>query len=517
MTPPRADPVVLGIDLGTGSVKAAVVGLDGTVRKVRSAPYAVAAPRPGWAESDPGDWEDGVARAVRAVLQDGAVDVRAVGLSGQMHGVVLCGADRAPLRPAVLWADSRATAAVEGYGRLPSALRERLGNPVTPGMAGPVLCWLAAHEPEVSASARWALQPKDWLRLRLTGAAGTEPSDACATLLYDLPGDRWCDEVVDALGLRRDLLAPPGPSDGVAGGLTASGADLLGLPVDLPVVRGAADTAAAALGSDLAPGAAQLTIGTGAQVVSLLRGRERDPAGVTHRYRTTAPQGWYAMAAVQSAGLALDWAGRILGLDPAALHAAAATAPPGAGGLTFLPHLAGERTPHLDPHARGGWVGAGLQHGRATLARAALEGVAFAVREGLDALEASLGASEGATGTLRLAGGGSMDAGWRQILADVLGRPLAPVAGPASSVRGAALLARSAVEGAPPLAPLPPPRATVTPGQHEAYGPAYERFRAAYTALRAARAAPTSRDRGRPTPGLHWPAPHPLGPEDPPR
>jgi len=482
-------PCVLGIDLGTGSVKAALVGLDGTVRGLRSAPYDVAAPHSGWAETDPAAWEEATARAVRAVVHDGGgPEVRAVGLAGQMHGVVLSAADGAPLRPAVLWADSRASAGAAAYGGLPAAVRERLANPVTPGMAGPVLCWLGTHEPDVVATARWALQPKDWLRLRLTGSAHAEPSDASATLLYDVGADRWSDDVVDGLGLRRGLLPPLLPSGAVAGGLTAGAATAVGLPRGLPVVLGAGDTAAAALGSDLAAsGGAQLTVGTGAQVVVLLSGLQVDPTGRTHRYRAATPDGWYAMAAVQGAGLALHWAGQILGLDAAALHDAASVVPPGADGLTFLPHLAGERTPHLDPQARGGWVGAGLEHGRPALARAALEGVAFAVREGLEALEAS----GVATGTLRLAGGGTLDGRWRQLLADVLGRPLARIQDPATSARGAGLLALGALDGASPPTPLPPARETVAPREHEAYADAYDRFRAAYAALRAAREART--------------------------
>ena len=201
-------PGYLGVDLGTSSVKAMVTTADGAVLATASEAYPVDAPQPGWAESDPERWWTAVGGACRRAVAQAGTAIAGVGLSGQMHGVVLCAADTTPLRPAVLHLDGRAREQLHRYAEMPDAAHDRLANPLSPGMAGPVLCWLAEHEPDVLDRARWALQPKDWLRLRLTGEAATEPSDASATLLHDVAGDRWDDEVVEALGVRRELLAP---------------------------------------------------------------------------------------------------------------------------------------------------------------------------------------------------------------------------------------------------------------------------------------------------------------------
>jgi xylulokinase len=408
-----------------------------------------------------------------------------------MHGVVLAGGGGRPLRPAVLWADARSGEQLSAYSGLAAGLQSRLANPPAVGMAGPSLLWLRDHEPDLYASARLALQPKDWLRLRLTGEAAAEPSDASATLLYDLLADDWAYPVVEALGLRAGLLAPLVASAGVAGTLTENAASSLGLRVGLPVVAGAADTAAAMLGVGLLrPGAVQLTVGTGAQIVTPKDAPEPDPRGRTHLYRaaTADPPGlWYAMAAIQNAGLALEWVRRVLGVSWEEVYAEAFAVPPGAGGVVFLPYLSGERTPRFDPGARGAWTGLGLDHDRGHLLRAALEGVAFAVREGLEALE---GAGTPVT-ELRLAGGGA-DGGsgwpWRQLLADVLDRPLRLLPQGVSSVasaRGAALLAGFAcgvyrkAEDTLAIAPEAGGR-SVHPGET---GPGYEEPYARYRQL----------------------------------
>ncbi|HSK98091.1 MAG TPA: FGGY family carbohydrate kinase, partial [Euzebyales bacterium] len=211
--------------------------------------YPVHTPRTGWAESAPADWWRAVQAAVHRVTAGTAGSIVSLGVVGQMHGVVLTDASGAALRPAILWADTRTEAYLAQFTALGRAALERLANPVVTGMAGPSLLWLRDHEPDAYATARWALQPKDWLRLQLTGQAAAEPSDASATLLYDVPADEWAWSLIDQLGLRDDLLAPLIPSAAVAGSLTAAAADVLGLPPDLPVAAGAGDTPAAALGS----------------------------------------------------------------------------------------------------------------------------------------------------------------------------------------------------------------------------------------------------------------------------
>jgi xylulokinase len=322
---------------------------------------------------------------------------------------------------------------------------DRLANPLTPGMTGPMLAWVAAHEPSVYAAARWALSAKDWLRARLTGEFHAEPSDASATLLYDVIGDRWDLPVVKALGLEAGLLAPLLPSAAaVAGRLTAGAAAELGLPAGLVVAAGAGDTAAAALGAGLGASAIQLTVGTGAQVIRPLAiPVNRAGAGV-HLFRLASPDGWYQMGATLSAGLSLNWVREVLNASWDELYASASCARD--DDPVFVPHLTGERTPYCDPALRGSWTSLALASDRASLLRSALEGTAFAIRDALDAL---LGLEERPAGLrpaglrpagLRLAGGGTLAAGWRQLLADVLGVPLYAVEVPAASGRGAALL-----------------------------------------------------------------------------
>src|ERR687896_276230 len=416
--------MLLGLDLGTSSVKALLLDEGGAPLGEGSASYAVRAPRPGWAESSPEDWWAAVLEAKDAAVGRRGAEVTALGLSGQMHGVVLADELGLPLRSAVLWADARSGAELEAYRRLDEDLGRRLANPPAVGMAGPSLLWLRDHEPDAYTSARWALQPKDWLRMRMTGEAATEPSDASATLLYDLLADDWAYGVVEDLGLRAELLAPLVLSARVAGTLKGEAADDLGLWEGLPVAAGAADTAAAMLGTGLVrPGPVQLTVGTGGQVVTPRREPEPDPYGRTHLYRAALPGLWYSMAAVQNAGLALEWVRKVLDISWKEVYEEAFAVPPGSGGVTFLPYLSGERTPRFDPGARGVWTGLGLDHTRGHLLRAALEGVAFALREALEALE-----DQGITAReLRLAGGGTGGGSggpWRQLLADVLGRPL---------------------------------------------------------------------------------------------
>jgi xylulokinase len=394
--------VRLGLDLGTSAVKALLVGEDGAVLATGRAPCAVDTPAAGRAEATPGAW---LTAAREAVAQVGAPEVEAIGLSGQMHGVVLCDETGEPVRPAILWPDTRAVAEA---ARWPAR-----GNPPAPGFAGPLLAWLAAHEPETLRRARWALQPKDWLRMALGAPAATEPSDASATLLWDLEADRWARD--------EPLLPPVRPSAAVAGELRT---DALGLPRGIPLVHGAADTAAALL----VAGERMLNLGTGAQLAQ----RVDEPlpavdAPTCHRFRA-AGEGWYALAAVQNAGLALDWARCVLGDE----------GEPRAGGPLFVPHLTGERTPLLDSAARGAWTGLSLATDRAALQGSVHEGVAFGVRWARDALDVEAGRADA---PLRLLGGGSLRPGFAQLLADALEEPLELLDVADASALGAAWLA----------------------------------------------------------------------------
>jgi xylulokinase len=425
----------LGLDLGTSSAKAVMVDTGGRVLSQASAGYTVASVADGCAETEPADWWSAVTACARQAVHAAGVPPSAIGLSGQMHGLVMTSSDGGALRPALLWADSRATGSLRAYRRLSSGAMARLANPLAPGMTGPMLKWIAENEPRTYREARWALQPKDWLRTRLTGEVHAEPSDASATLLYDVLDDRWDLEVMSALGLDARLLAPLLPSAGAAAGhLTLQAGNELGLPAGMPVAAGAGDTAAAALGSGIGPGDVQLTIGTGAQVIRpLTKPVSRAGAGV-NLYRSAAPDGWYQMGATLNAGLTLNWVREIMNASWEELYASAEQ-PGQAHDPIFVPHLSGERTPYCDPALRGSWTALSLAGDRTSLLRCALEGTAFSIRDALDAL---LGEQQ--PPRLRLAGGGTLAAGWRQLLADVLGAPLYAVDVPAASGRGAALL-----------------------------------------------------------------------------
>ena len=479
----------LGLDLGTSSAKAVVIDTAGQVLAQASAGYAITSTMAGYAESDPAQWWTAVTACAReAVTAAGhAAGARpsAVGLSGQMHGLVMTSADGAALRPALLWADSRATGSLRAYRCLGSQALARLANPLAPGMTGPMLMWIAEHEPRIYQATRWALPPKDWIRARLTGEFHAEPSDASATLLYDLMGDRWDLEVVSALGLNPGLLAPLLPSAGApAGHLTAEAGTELGLPAGIPVAAGAGDTAAAALGSGIAGhGDIQLTVGTGAQVIRpLVVPVSRADAGV-NLYRSATPDGWYHMGATISAGISLNWVREIMNATWEELYASVAR-PGQARDPIFVPHLSGERTPYSDPTLRGSWTSLSLADDRTSLLRSALEGTAFAIRDALDAL---LG--EHRPAHLRLAGGGSLAAGWRQLLADVLGLPLYAVDVPAASGRGAAVLGAIAagllslddVQG--PLAPPAHLVAEPDPAMAAFHAERHARFRRIVSAL----------------------------------
>ena len=348
---------VIGIDLGTQSVKAACVSSDGVVLSSAVRPYAVAAARPGWAETDPHAW---LAAAVDAASEarDAADAVPvAVGLSGQMHGVVLCDAEGTPLRRAITWADTRSGAQArriaDTLGRDELA---RLGSAPFPGFAGVTLAWLADHEPETLARAQWALQPKDWLRLRLTGEVATDPSDASGTLLYDLVAGAWSPAAMAACGVRADLLAPILASDGLAGTVS----DVTPL-AGLPVAVGGADAACGIHGLGLPTGSGALALGTGAQLSSVIARPDPDETLRTHTFAAAGAIGsaYYRLAAVQSGGLALERALAWLGADvDEAQRALAAGIRP--DDPVFLPFVAGERSPYLDPDLRASWQGLSL-------------------------------------------------------------------------------------------------------------------------------------------------------------
>ncbi len=441
----------LGIDLGTSGLKLTLVGEGGDIVGESEAAYAVQTPQPGRAEIDPEVWlgalRDAAARLTGA--QGGpseATDLQAIGVTGQMHGIVLAGEDDQPIRPAVLWPDQRAASVLSSWLTMPSEDLARLGNPISAGMAGPMLTWIGQHEPAALDGAALIRSPKDWLRARLTGDRVTERSDASATLLWDVAADDWSTAATGVSGARSMQLPEVVGSDTVVGKATWPPVDGRGgqSPATVPVVAGGADTACALTAlqaSGLAAAGADtvvVNVGTGVQIVRPgVPGAPRE-APASHLY-ADADGGWYEMLAVQNGGLALSWCQDLLGLDWDSFVASAAAARVGADGLSFVPFLTGERGGLARPDARAGWLGGTSSTGRAELARSAFEALAFTIRRGIELL----GAHD--SSDLILSGGGARDPWVRQLIADVQGRPLSYVSLRSASGVGAAVLAARGV------------------------------------------------------------------------
>jgi len=350
-----------------------------------------------------------------------------------MHGVVLADERGAPLRPAILWLDQRAAAEAASYAELPCDHQSVLGNQPSPGMAGPLLSWLVAHEPCTVAAAWWVLQPKDWLRLRLTGRAATDPTDASGTLLFDLAREAWADPVVEKLGLPREKLPPVYRPADVAGPLLPAPAADLGLPPGIPVAVGAADTAAALYAAGLGADEAMLNLGSGGQWV--VPETEFRPAATTNLYRAV-DGGYYRLAPVQNVGITLDWVRNLLGATWEDLYATASR-PPGGSPPRFDPRLTPER---WSPGAAGAWTGLTLAHEREDLMRSALDGVATQLRQRLDDLRAA----GHHPARVILGGGGTTSPAWRTLLSETLGLPLREAPATWLTPAGAARLAAQA-------------------------------------------------------------------------
>jgi xylulokinase len=468
--------MLVGLDVGTTGVKAIAVTPDGRVLGRSEHGYPLSTPMPGWAEQQPDDWW---AAAERALAELGAGQAAGIGLSGQMHGLVVLDEDRRVLRPAILWNDQRTEAEcreIEERIGLERLIR-LTGNRALTGFTAPKLLWLRRHEPEMYHRIAHVLLPKDYVRLRLTGEHAIDVADASGTLLFDVPGRRWSREVVDALELPWEWLPTALESPAVSG-RTAEG---------LPVAAGAGDQAAAALGVGVdRPGPVSVVLGTSGVVFAALPGYAADPQARVHAFCHAVPGTWEAMGVMLSAAGSLQWLADTLGVEPAVLAAEAVAWEPGVEGLLFAPYLAGERTPHADPNARGAFVGLSLRHDRAALARAVLEGVAYGLRDSLELLRA-LGV---APAMARASGGGARSALWLEIVASVLGLPIERTEVEEGSAFGAALLAGVAAGVFPSVpdavAACVHVRDTVEPNPSwaGAYEEGYARYRALYPTLK---------------------------------
>ena len=461
------EPILVGLDVGTTGVKAVAVSSAGEVLAVDEEGYALSTPRPGWAEQDPEDWW----QAAEAVLERLPVESPHLGFSGQMHGLVCLDEARRVLRPAILWNDQRTAAECAeieeriGFERL----IELTGNRALTGFTAPKVLWLRRHEPEVYERIRHILLPKDYVRYRLTGRHAIDAGDASGTLLFDVANRRWSAEVLDALDIPAEWLPPVFES-------TEHG--------------GAGDQQAAALGvGAIEPGVLSLVLGTSGVVLAPLPAYAHDAQARVHAFCHAVPDTWEAMGVMLNAAGSLRWLRDVLapGVPYADLVAEAERWPPATEGLTFLPYLQGERTPHADPSATATFEGLTLRHDRGGLVRAVLEGVAYGLHDSLELLR-ELGVEPRIA---RASGGGARNRLWLEIVASVLALPLELTAVEEGSAYGAALLAGVAggvfADAREAVGACVRVRETVEPNPDwaQVYRSGYARFRALYPAIRS--------------------------------
>lgn len=454
--------VTLGIDIGTSGTKTLAIDEKGTILASASAEYPCSHPRPGWSEQDPHLWWDATIKTVGQVLASGkfkVADVAGVGLSGQMHGSVFLDADGKVIRPALLWNDQRTAAEcaeIEQRAGGREALVRMVANPALTGFTAPKLLWVRKHEPGAWDMVRQVLLPKDYIRYRLTGSYATEVSDASGTLMLDVANRRWSKELLGKLDLDPAILPACHESPEVSAQVSAAGAAATGLAKGTPVVGGGGDQPAGAVGNGIVrSGVVSATMGTSGVVFAHADQLGFDPLGRLQRGCHAVPGAWHVMGVVLSAGGSFQWfrnelgkaevaLAREKGIDPYFLLTdEAAIVGPGAEGLFFLPYLTGERTPHFDPDAKGGWIGLTVRHGRAHLIRSVLEGATYAMRDSLELIR-EMGVT---IEQIRVSGGGARNALWKQIQADIYGNDVHTVNSTEGPAFGVALLAQVGTGG----------------------------------------------------------------------
>ena len=493
---------LLGIDVGTTGSKALLAGTDGAVKASATAEYPMFTPQPLWAEQNPADWWAATVTSIRRVLKEGGVgpgQVAGVGLTGQMHGLVLLGADGEVLRPCIMWNDQRTAAECAAITKEvgPKKVLQLTGNPVLPGFTAPKVAWVREHEPQVYERVAKVLLPKDYVRYRLTGGFFSEVSDASGTSMFDVGRRKWSEEMLMALDVPREWLPEVTESPVVSAHVSASAAAETGLLQGTPVVGGGGDQAAQAVGTGtIAEGVVSATLGTSGVVFAASEAYRMEPEGRLHAFCHAVPGTWHLMGVMLSAAGSFRWYRDAVGdLERAQaaesgrdaydlLTEAAAGVPPGCEGLLFLPYLSGERTPYPDPNARGVFFGLTLQHRKAHLTRAVLEGVTYGLRDSLELMR-TLGLS---IEQVRASGGGARSPLWRQILADVFDTEIVTVNVTEGAAYGAALLAGVGAGAYPGVAKACEAAIRVT-GRTEpgpavaAYTDYYPRYRALYPAL----------------------------------
>jgi xylulokinase len=484
----------LGIDVSTTATKALLIDSAGDVVAVSATEYPFETPRPLWSEQHPDLWWDGAQKSIRAVIEQAGIDpaqIGGVGLTGQMHGLVLMDAAGEVLRPSILWNDQRTQAQCDEIHRRIG--REKFiqitGNVALTGFTAPKILWVKENEPDIYARAAHVLLPKDYVRYKLTGEYAMDKADGAGTVLMDLKQRDWSDEVLAALEIPRTWMPPLYEGPQITGHITPETADATGLVAGTPVMAGGGDQAAQAVGvGAITEGIVALTLGTSGVVFATANGAFIEPEGRLHAFCHSVPGKWHLMGVMLSAAGSLRWYRDTFapGSSYDDLLAPAADIPAGSDGLLFLPYLTGERTPHPDPLARGAFVGLTVRHTMAHLTRAVLEGVAFGLK---DSFELMKSAGLGEIRQVRVSGGGARSPLWRQILADVFGCELVTVNTTEGAAYGAALLAAvgagefSSVEAACQTAIQVTGSTLPVEGQVKAYERLYPLYRALYPAL----------------------------------
>ncbi|MGC2163452.1 MAG: xylulokinase [Silvibacterium sp.] len=482
----------LGLDIGTGGTRAVLVNAQGILVASASAEHApFRSPQPGWAEQDPEDWWRAAQQAIREMLATSGAKVDAVGLTGQMHGAVMLDADGNVLRSSLIWCDQRTDEQCDWLHR--TIGRERLieltANPALPNFTLTKLLWVRQHEPEIFARIAHVLCPKDYVRYRLTGTYAMDVQEASGTLVLDVAHRRWSTEVAQAAGIPEAWLPQLFESPDICARISFTAAAATGLADGTPVVAGAGDQGAGAIGMGvLEPGSVSATIGTSGVVFAATAAPTRDPLGRLHTFCHAVPGRWHVMGVTQAAGLSLRWLRDTIapGVDYDTLTAAAAQVPAGSDGLLWTPYLLGERTPHLDSQARAAFVGLIAGHTRGHLVRAVLEGVAYSLKDTFT-LFAELGIP---VKGVRLGGGGARSPLWREIQAAVYGYTSDILVAEEGAAFGAALLAGVGAKGWPSLEAacaaaikvaqqIEPDPATV-----QRYSEGYKAYRKIYPALK---------------------------------
>ncbi len=487
-------PCLMGLDISTTGAKALIIDETGAVIASANAPQPISQPKPLWSEQNPSDWWDGISASIRAALAESGLrgeDISAIGLTGQMHGLVLLDAKGDALRPSILWNDQRTQAQCDYMTEVIGAdrLLELTGNPAVTGFTAPKILWVRDNEPEIYAKAAQVLLPKDYIRYKLTDAYATDLAGAAGTSLLNVAERAWSAEVLDALEIPPEWLPPVHEGTEVSSTISAAGEAATGLKAGTPVVGGGGDQAAGAIGMGcVTPDVIGVTVGTSGVVFAPLNSYAYEPEGRLHAFCHAVPDTWHFMGVMLSAAGSLQWYKDTFApdLEFDALLAEADEVSAGSEGLFFLPYLTGERTPHPDPLARGAFIGMTSRHNRGHMTRAVLEGVAFGLKDSFTLIDQA-GLPE--QFEVRISGGGAKSPIWQRIIADVLAAPLVNVNTTEGGAFGAAILASVAAglfaDAASACAAMIQTDETVAVGDHVAvYAERYEIYQSLYPTLK---------------------------------